>query len=195
MKFEDTVRRYAKVARQEILRDFRSDSCIASTRITIRVMREFGIAAEPVSVNYIVGNPEWARRIIDQQEPWPARESLFKWCETTGAWSVGVGNGEEREAAGRDILIAYLPKHRFLIDASIDQANRPAKGIVLPPVLLSPDVPPRFLTGEMSLEARIQGMYLQYVCVPNETFRKSKDWTEFSRIKPVVKRIVKEMES
>jgi hypothetical protein len=194
MKFESILRRYAEVARPEILRDFRADSCIASTRITIRVMREFGIFAEPLSVIFIVGNAEWRRRIIENQEPWPDPKDIYKWCEMTGAWSVGVGNGRKREGGWPGHLVAYLPKHNFIIDASIDQANRPAKGIILPPVLIA-QISPRFAAGEIALESTSKWMYLQYACAPNELFRLSKDWTEFQRIKPVVKRIMRHMKN
>jgi hypothetical protein len=132
---------------------------------------------------------------IENQEPEPKPEELRHWCETTGAWSVGVGyaEAEKRINGWPGHLVAYLPQHRILLDASVDQANRPVRGIILPPVLTVPNIPSRFLNGDTRLVGSFNGMFLEYRHVPNETFRTTKDWTEYWRIKDAVKRILKRM--
>ena len=51
-----------RVARTEILRDYRPDSCIASSRIVLRVLQHYGYNAEPLTVRAMVFNPAYHLR-------------------------------------------------------------------------------------------------------------------------------------
>lgn len=56
IQIETLLNRYAKVAREEIRKDFKIDSCIASTRITLEVFKRLGIKGQPVPVQTTVVN-------------------------------------------------------------------------------------------------------------------------------------------
>jgi hypothetical protein len=181
------------VLRQEILKGFRPDSCIATTRAVIRVLRNFGYHAEPFAVTAIVLNPTMAKYVeagtnLDAGDP-----GFKQWCKETGAWSVGVGGGEvdARGVPGYGgHLVAILPHRNILIDASIDQAARPAKQIHFPRALIGP-YPAGFLEGgQLHLHAD-NGSVLIYEKIVNESFRTSPDWKDKTRTRAAVKQTIK----
>jgi hypothetical protein len=47
-----------KYGRAEVLKDFNHDSCIASTRVAIEVLRHFNISSIPMSTKKVVGQLE-----------------------------------------------------------------------------------------------------------------------------------------
>lgn len=124
------------VARPIIREHFRPDSCIASTRVTIDVLRYFGILAEPLPVNALVFNPEAAAMIVNGSTDADVAEKLATQsdADTGGVWSVGVGMGSpagEGKWAGH--LVAAIPEQQIVVDLSLDQASRPHKNMVLSP--------------------------------------------------------------
>ncbi len=127
-----------RCARAEILKDFRPDSCIASTRIVIRVLGHFGFDAVPFPcVVYIfnkvfVDAVEGGHPIPQGPEELRAFLTRFK-----GAWSIGLGAREPTvDTVGHIAVIAR--GHSLLIDASLNQCDRPEYDIALPPVLALP---------------------------------------------------------
>jgi len=80
-----------ELARPELLRVFRRDSCIVSTRVALDVLKTFGIAARPLSVKAVVYNAPYAAR-LERGMPLPASaDELACWVREDGAWSVGLG--------------------------------------------------------------------------------------------------------
>jgi hypothetical protein len=120
----------AVAARAAVLARFERTSCIATTRVVIEAARYFGVDAHPWAVNVKVFNAaawDLACQQVDLTE-WPP-----------DAWSVSihVDNGGDRIGH----LVA-VTRHD-LIDASIDQAERPTHGIPhLPPIVA--DLPDSF---------------------------------------------------
>ena len=129
----ELIRRYVEVARPIILDDFAPNCCIAATAITLGVFRSLGIRAEPFSCRVVIFN----RAFIDRSEragrvPQTPAE-VREWTGDGLSWSLGVGWPAPHLTGWPGHLVALVED--ALIDASIEQANRPAKGIVLPPVL------------------------------------------------------------
>lgn len=56
-KIKKYLKALTKTGRQEILKEFRADSCIASTRCCQDVLAHFGILSEPLSVEVAIYNP------------------------------------------------------------------------------------------------------------------------------------------
>jgi hypothetical protein len=133
-KLTQVLNLYKKVARKEILKDFREDSCVASTRITIRVLSNFGYKTVPLPVECMVYNPEWVNCVMAGYHPPVHSEvDLKNWCEKYDAWSLGIGV-DKKTSIGH--LIATLPRYGLIVDASLSQANRLDKNIYLPPVFI-----------------------------------------------------------
>ena len=112
-----------RVGRPIILRYASPDSCIASCRIGMDVLRMFGIRSHPIAVKAAVFNQK-GHEFMDSGHPDWVRQGR------DGAHSVGIGYGgpDPRKWDGHLVL---LVRGRLLLDLSIDQAARPDKGIYL----------------------------------------------------------------
>lgn len=114
----------AEVTRKAILERYSATSCIATTRAMIEVLRYFGVTARPWACNIRAFNAAG----------WDAMEAgLAEAGWPDGAWCVSIdaANGPQpgEPAVGH---LAAVTKTR-LIDASIDQAARPARHLPLAP--------------------------------------------------------------
>jgi hypothetical protein len=179
------------IARPVILRHYRADSCIASSRIAIDVLSHFGILAEPLTVNLTVYNPAFAARIeAGDREP-ETQDELNEWIRKYGAWNVGVGMGGDPRLLTWGGHLVVIAEKRCILDLSADQANRPQRNINLVP--LGGDVPPEFFDGE-PLFFQINGCVLKYLVSPdNNGYTSSPDWLQASRREPLVQEIIKKM--
>lgn len=192
---------YAEIARDEIRRDFAIDSCIASTRITIEVMKNLGIRARPLSVEVMVFNKQFHETV--QAEGWPTvtGKDFEDWCDRHGAWSVGIDRSQSRgEDRWPGHLTAVVGNKPYLVDASADQLNRPHKGIEMPGVFVTPLEQSGFVTGwePMIFVRESEGevdMVTRYMAFPKDkTYRNSRDWSDPKRFMPVVERILKRLD-
>ncbi len=183
------------VTRKEILRDFRADSCISTTRAVTRVLRHFGFEAIPLSVRVIVYNPIMVEAILTGTSKNSDDPDFHEWCKRTGAWSVGVGipNGKPGLEGH---LIAALPQQKVFIDASLDQAGRPEHNIVLPTTFVA-NVTDEFLTQhEAILEFECNtGVRMVYQRWETSAWRKSPDWTDKNRTKRAVKATIQHIKA
>src|SRR5438309_1312644 len=105
---------------------FRPSCCINATAVLRHVCREHELQASPFAVRARIYAPRW---------------------------SVGIGyyRGDAGKSAWPGHLV--LRVHDYLVDATIDQANRPEHGIVLPPVVIVPNVAASFWAGDNMLES------------------------------------------
>lgn len=188
----------AEVARPEILKDFRADSCIASTHIVIRVLKHFKLLYEPSVVRVHIYNPEFVRQVQAGNLP-PKNGSIHAWCEQTGAWSIGLGMAEgDRELAhGKwpGHLVALGVASRTLVDASLNQCDRPQHGIIMPSVFIA-TVTPAFVEGCDQVTFAINECIVVYGRVlDGPPFKHSPDWRDHKRVKRAVKAIIKYIEA
>lgn len=93
------VKQLAELGRPEILKKWRPDSCIASTRIALLVLREFGIRARPLPVEVLVFNDAYHRRVEREGRMPEGHAEVERWWEEDRAWGLGIGMRELSEAA------------------------------------------------------------------------------------------------
>lgn len=113
-----------------ILKHYRADSCIASTRIGFDVLTHFGVVATVQTVSLVVFNRKLWQRLNNNPD-------TLNHALCTGEYSVGVGFGYDKrrydkESAFNGHLILTVPsgaKHETIIDLSLDQCARPGRGI------------------------------------------------------------------
>lgn len=178
---------YKTVARREILKYFREDSCIASTRITIRVLNHYGYKVEPLPVECEIYNPKWVDCVMSGFHPPIQNElDLKNWCERHGAWSVGIGI-EQKNTIGH--LIAILPRYNIIVDASLSQANRPAKNISLPPVFVGN------LTASVWMYKINKCLVLYRPNTDNKSYLESPNWRYDSQTEEATEAIIKHIDS
>lgn len=90
-------------------------------------------------------------------------------------------------------VVAWLGKS-WLVDASLDQAERPAKDLYLPAVFYcaAPRFPRRAVSGTLAIDGR--EVRLIYEARPHwKAFETAPDWLEPWRWGPVVERILRRM--
>lgn len=182
--FPQLLASFSKVARKEIRKNFRADSCIASTKITLKVFKYFGYRGHAVPVSLIIENDEFRQ--------WREATSGSKALERTiplspKAWSVAVGH---EDPVGH--VVAWV-ENKFLVDASIDQAARPHKGIVLPPVFFAETetfLRDGSLVGTLGQPEDKQLLIAYLVQTKKLAYQRSPDWLDDNRTAPVVKRVV-----
>ncbi len=161
--------------RQEMLRHFSSDSCIAATKIAIDVLAHYHVLAKPLVARLMIFNPAFVRR-IENGAAFPTSGEITKqWSEEDGSWCLGVGYGSApTKWSGH--LVAVLEEEGWLIDASLDQASRPNRNILVGPAVFD-GVTEEFLRGERPLVKSINGSVLKYVAFPDEkSYNTSPNW-------------------
>lgn len=169
----------ARAVRQAVLAEFRVDSCIASTRVTIEVCRYWGLMARPQPTRVQAFTPTaWKLRdelVSLPVEQWPP-----------GAYSVGVAGGDHAPGRWNGHLVAV--QGRWIIDPSIDQLARPQHGLL---VQASAWLMPEAWAGKLAPDETGQvalpdGTVIIYEALDDWKFRQSPNW---SAKLPAIKRV------
>jgi len=183
---EEVVRGLVKHARPEILKEFRADSCIATTAIGLDILTEFGVLAEPFPVRLLIFNEAFANR-IEKGTPWPSNKELIQWSEEDGSYSVGIGVGTQQPGKWAGHLVILIEK-RYLLDLSIDQANRPKYNMNFDPVCV--EVDEKFFKGAPRV-IQSNGSVIRIEALRNDGYSTSPDWIFSSRRKKLVENILR----
>jgi hypothetical protein len=173
-------------ARPTMLEYVRVDSCIASTKMGYEVLRYFGVPAVPRAVRMAAFNrTAWQAVEAGQVPDW----------EGTDAWSVAIaGQGAPQTRGGWDGHLVLLVHGRLLLDLSLDQADRPKKGIHLAPTMLLIPDPAAFTAGEWVRYEHEDGTVLGYQRLDDQGWRASRDWNHGERrYREPISRIIREI--
>lgn len=192
---------FAKVARDEILLDFKIDSCIASTRITIEVMRRLKVKARPLAVEATVYNEGFHDAVT--AEGWPDTsdtEAFHAWCDKHNAWSLGIDRSQSQgDMRWPGHLVALVGRSPYLVDAAADQMSRPKKGIEMPGVFVQPLYQTGFVTGQQPAiftgeeDGKVKQVVVYRAFPDDRSYNTAPDWKEPNRFMPAVERIVKHL--
>jgi hypothetical protein len=163
--------------RCEIRKRFKANSCVATTRVVVNVFQHFGFEAVPLHVEATVWNPAWVDAIRHGEEP-PyqlGQDELHRWMDERGAWSVSTEGASKDEPVRH--LVAYVPALPGLIDASINQCNRPERNIDLPDSVGFIITPEELSVGGM-WQVDVNDCWIEYsrVLDNREAWRSSSDW-------------------
>lgn len=160
----------AHIGRPEILKRFKPDSCIASTRVGIEVLKRFGITAEAIPVKVMVYNePLWKRMTAGS----------FDGTFNDEDWSVGIGMGYDPRRRPEDGFNGHLviKTEGLLVDLAIDQASRPEKGLPIESLV----VPWPQTWGIRPFRFCLAGCYYDYSPSENGAYQDAPDWKESDR--------------
>ena len=138
----------ASGAKTVLRRYFREDSCINSTRVLLEVFRALRLDASPFSVRAMVFSKAFVQRVGAEKHMPGSEAELRAWTSDPDIYSVGVGFGSiHMPKDGWPGHLVLRAGHDRLLDATISQASRPARGIHMPDMLVVEDVPARFWRG------------------------------------------------
>ncbi len=168
-----------------LAQSFKSDCCIAATRVAVHVLCKLGFAAQAQPTQLMVFTKKLWRRVNGGTFDRP-----FK----PGEYSVGVGFGEDKRYTeepgwkGYDgHLVAMCaeiapgtPNTVFVVDLSLGQLSRPKKGIVLPPAI--------FLASN---KITINGCVLLYKKHDNQKFAEAPDWVDEWKTDPIIEELLR----
>jgi hypothetical protein len=160
-------------------------SCIGATRITIDVLRRFGVTARACPVTLRVCN-------FDPVHP----ETVP--ADKRSMYAIGAGSTlpPMHKRGGWDGHLVAIVENQWLVDASFKQVDHPEIGIhVEEPILLAP-IPPWFIDerrGPLVGQTPDTGCWLIYEQDPkNRGFERGGDWRG-NHLRPVIETIVRDM--
>lgn len=171
-----------KYARPEILKEFRADSCIASTAVGLDILMHYGILAEPFPVRTLIFNEPFTSR-LENGQGWPTGQQVRVWTEEDGSYSVGIGVGTQQPNKWAGYL-AILVEKRLLLDLSIDQATRPQYNMMLEPLCV--EIDEQFISGSPKVFKAGQCVVRVDALLGNEGYTSSPDWLFAGRRRKIV---------
>lgn len=161
-------------------------NCVSSSAIACKVLTHYGIAAIPLAVTAVVFSPSFSRWIIDHngEMPDPDGEEMNQIADPLivkigGDKSGGYGSIDEQANtwAGHLVAVGLMGDKTLLIDWSLDQANRPDRGLIIAPLALKHD--PKFVTkgGSVTWQGQDETVVIQYEPRFGESsFLQVEDW-------------------
>lgn len=190
MTLEDQLTDYSHIARDEIRKDFGPRSCVPSTWITLRVMQRLGFSASPLVVQVHIFNAAYLSALSRNNGIDPTPEENAEWTSRYGTWAIGIGLQSPGETDGIGGHVVATVEGRYLVDASIDQANVPERGIVVPKTIVTP-LTPLFIHGIAPLTVDVDGIEVRYFLhrlpAPLESLP---EWGDSAESEQVVERIM-----
>jgi hypothetical protein len=157
-------------------------TCIAHTRLATIVARQAGIRAEPLACKLVILNDQ---AFVRAQEL--GRELAADDYED-GMWSLGIGYGQDPEQKGYDGHVVTVIERRWVLDLTLDQADRPQHNIHLRPGWFA--LPERFLSGEEGATGILDGTFLRYTAMPDDRgFLTVPDWVKLRPSDPIVRQV------
>jgi hypothetical protein len=158
-------------------------TCIFATRVAIEVAAYFGIEARAVAVQVLLVNAAFAKHIAEDDA------DCRKWAGIDGSHSVGIGfgylKGQPVDNTWNGHLIAVADG--CFGDFSIQQAERPDKGIATGPGVVSlmpQDTDTWTIAGD-------NGVELHYHRIFDSAYLRSPDWRIAARRRPVCARLIR----
>ncbi len=185
--------------RDEILKEWGIDSCIASTRIGLLVLFHFGYSARPMPCRVTaMHKTAWVRYNHD-----PSQFAL-----KPDEYSIGIGfRGFKHPAPqGSQLpghLIIFCDPENYFVDLSLDQASRPERQMLLgpacfnlPPPVARQDAEAFVFESRPTTPGNPQPpVILYYELFPeSREFHCAPDWFDVSRHRDTVGRIIARIE-
>lgn len=176
----ETYRGLGTAVREQILRSYTPDSCIATCAATVDVLKQSHVDAYPLTVTATVVN----KTLYDAANELGRYPELGSEEYPHGGYGILIGHDTGEEIPGRwPGHLVVIAERKWLLDFSIDQANRPIYGIELHPLVLP--VTEAFLVGREHVVYRYNDVYLYYHARPKDkSFKTRLQWS--GELRPVV---------
>lgn len=165
------------------------DSCIAGTRIGVLALAEFGIRAHPIGISVIILNAAY-RTLTGELGRVPEVDDFAG----TGAHSLGLGVEWSDDPADSNMgHFALAIGARLMVDLTIDQATRLAKGLVFDEPIVA-NMPAGWKRGDERVWSHKEDYSIGIQAEPaNKNFARSRDWTDLARTRRTVRLVVAAM--
>jgi hypothetical protein len=165
----------------------RRDTCISAASFGVEVLKAFGISAQPLPV----------RVLVTTADVW--EETLRGGALPATGYSLGIGFGDPMPGCYGGHLVVLVEK-TALLDLTLDQADRPSRGIPLRPEWFGP-LDQDFVSGVETTEGfgRIDPpIRIGYIRMPVDDpeatrWRTSPDWARRGELKPVIGTVIRKI--
>jgi hypothetical protein len=121
--------------RRAIRQRYNPDSCVASSSIGLDVLGRLGYEARPISVRTMLANRQFVERLRREGHVPQNAAERERWFIESGCHAIGLGVPDPTDTETNPIVnglhVALLVENAWLWDLSIDQASRPAHGLVI----------------------------------------------------------------
>lgn len=170
------------------------DSCVRATRTACLALNEVGLKGSPLAVGFGGYSPRYVAALrngeVDAHAPLKdASGDVLDRLAAEGAWSVLIGHPSTPRHPGRwPGHLVTLVERRWLVDVTLHQASRPAKGMVFEPHYLR--VTPGFMAGAAATFSSREAIGV-YQRIENNTYLVSPDWAGVSRDDPMVRSLAR----
>jgi hypothetical protein len=151
------------------------------------VFHTIGIHAEPFSCRVVIFNRPFVDKSKREGRIPQTPAEVHEWTSDGVSWSLGVGWPATHLNGWPGHLVAMVGD--TLVDASIEQANRPEKGIVLPPVLAA-KAPEPFRLGREKFYLHSPDGLLIYEPIKDRSWKNAPDWINPKRHRRAILRIL-----
>jgi hypothetical protein len=192
-RLSDLLARLEPVVREEMLKVAVPNCCVATVAVLCRVFRHYGFEPRGLPVKVMVQNPKMVKLLASGVRIPEGYEAERRWFKETGAYSLGIvpESALQSRMRGYEAFGGHLLCHvqDVLVDASLDQVNRPQHGIVLPP-FIAVQVSGQFLSGDGMLLGKVNGCEVQYRPLRDASWRSAPDWKNERRYRETVNAIL-----
>jgi hypothetical protein len=193
----DLMRRMSGIVYPAMCEEYTKDCCIAAASVLRRVFQLYGYAAEPVPVGVEIFNAAMTKLIISGMDfPDDPKERMRLW-DVTGAWGIGI-NAESAKVSAANGYKGYgghllVRVQGIIVDATIQQAERPARNMLMPPMIVAPA---NALMRERVLELNVGDCRLVYRLLGDHSYRTAPDWLRRTTPYPeTVNKIIQRIEA
>lgn len=195
----DLLKRLAPITYPALCEEYTFDCCIAAASILKRVFKQHGHQAEVIPVTVAVFNAAMLKLLSHGPLP-KDRQQRAMLMELSGAWGVGIQPASavlsvlsDRRGGGYGGHL-LLRVEDYLVDATIKQVDRPDKGIVMPPMIVTRGA--TRLLAENKLHIEIDGCVVTYETLNDQSYRTAPDWVRRSTPFPeTVRKIISRVEA
>jgi len=173
------------VREQTLAAGFRIDSCIASTKLYLRLIdAEWGLVGMPLTVRACALNRPMAK-LFRQHNHNPEQRKVLRCGRKAGGRFVIVGDRKpvqdgERFWPGHLVAVIVTSRRWTLVDLTIDQAHRPDRDLLLhEPIAM--DVPEPWVKGAGGLVVveNFRGSSVSYEAFPDDrSYQDTPAWTD-----------------
>jgi hypothetical protein len=174
--------------RPAVLGVYKPNSCVATVKVTIGVLKYLGVKARPFPCALLVANQAGARILVDgndltAEEVIQLRDAGAYAVEVagTGAWDDVTGGWD-----GHMVTIADFDDGPWLLDLSLDQARRGAYKIDVTPTAHRVRSP----HPAEAIVARVESCLVRWTPIICDDWRRHKDWKRDDLTKPIISHLI-----
>lgn len=179
--------------RPAVLGVYKPNSCIATTKVALGVLKYLGIKSRAWPCALLVANKPGARILVDGYDLLPDELEQLR---VNGAFAVeiaGTGAWDHLHGGwdGHLVVLGDFDDGTWLLDLSIDQARRSVYKIDVAPTA----VRVRCIPPDAPVVAHVESCLVRWTEIDSDDWRQHKDWRQDDLTKPITAHLIRHAEA